>query len=102
MLSSQDDPIGNLNTAFEVAEKYLDIPKMLDAEGERDQPTHEGWGVPSQSIGSAAGRTDPMTDEQGTRHSEKSPRVTGSDLALTTSMTLGELLLLLGPWFPLL
>lgn len=30
----QDDPIGNLNTAFEVAEKYLDIPKMLDAEGE--------------------------------------------------------------------
>ncbi len=31
----QDDPIGNLNTAFEVAEKYLDIPKMLDAEGER-------------------------------------------------------------------
>uniref|UniRef100_A0A669BK77 Actinin alpha 3b n=1 Tax=Oreochromis niloticus TaxID=8128 RepID=A0A669BK77_ORENI len=30
----KDDPIGNLNTAFEVAEKYLDIPKMLDAEGE--------------------------------------------------------------------
>uniref|UniRef100_A0A8K9UKY4 Actinin alpha 3b n=1 Tax=Oncorhynchus mykiss TaxID=8022 RepID=A0A8K9UKY4_ONCMY len=29
----KDDPIGNLNTAFEVAEKYLDIPKMLDAEG---------------------------------------------------------------------
>uniref|UniRef100_A0A7N9AVI3 Actinin alpha 3b n=1 Tax=Mastacembelus armatus TaxID=205130 RepID=A0A7N9AVI3_9TELE len=28
----QDDPIGNLNTAFDVAEKYLDIPKMLDAE----------------------------------------------------------------------
>ncbi|MGH0182327.1 UNVERIFIED_CONTAM: hypothetical protein FKN15_009022 [Acipenser sinensis] len=27
-----DDPVGNLNTAFEVAEKYLDIPKMLDAE----------------------------------------------------------------------
>ncbi len=25
----------NLNTAFDVAEKYLDIPKMLDAEGER-------------------------------------------------------------------
>lgn len=23
----------NLNTAFDVAEKYLDIPKMLDAEG---------------------------------------------------------------------
>ncbi|KAK2508244.1 hypothetical protein MC885_018053 [Smutsia gigantea] len=28
----KDDPIGNLNTAFKVAEKYLDIPKMLDAE----------------------------------------------------------------------
>uniref|UniRef100_A0A672GVJ2 Actinin alpha 3b n=1 Tax=Salarias fasciatus TaxID=181472 RepID=A0A672GVJ2_SALFA len=27
-----DDPIGNLNTAFDVAEKFLDIPKMLDAE----------------------------------------------------------------------
>uniref|UniRef100_A0A4W4G5E4 Actinin alpha 3b n=1 Tax=Electrophorus electricus TaxID=8005 RepID=A0A4W4G5E4_ELEEL len=27
-----DDPIGNLNTAFEVAEKFLDIPRMLDAE----------------------------------------------------------------------
>uniref|UniRef100_A0AAY4AXK6 Actinin alpha 3b n=1 Tax=Denticeps clupeoides TaxID=299321 RepID=A0AAY4AXK6_9TELE len=31
-MSLQDDPIGNLNTAFEVAEKFLDIPKMLDAE----------------------------------------------------------------------
>ncbi|KAJ8276186.1 hypothetical protein COCON_G00079380 [Conger conger] len=28
----EDDPIGNLNTAFEVAEKFLDIPRMLDAE----------------------------------------------------------------------
>lgn len=34
LLRVKDDPIGNLNTAFEVAEKYLDIPKMLDAEGE--------------------------------------------------------------------
>lgn len=33
VLLVKDDPIGNLNTAFEVAEKYLDIPKMLDAEG---------------------------------------------------------------------
>ncbi|XP_017686174.1 PREDICTED: alpha-actinin-1 isoform X6 [Lepidothrix coronata] len=28
----KDDPLNNLNTAFDVAEKYLDIPKMLDAE----------------------------------------------------------------------
>uniref|UniRef100_A0ABI8ADT8 Actinin alpha 1 n=1 Tax=Felis catus TaxID=9685 RepID=A0ABI8ADT8_FELCA len=28
----EDDPLTNLNTAFDVAEKYLDIPKMLDAE----------------------------------------------------------------------
>lgn len=33
---SQDDPLTNLNTAFDVAEKYLDIPKMLDAEGKVD------------------------------------------------------------------
>lgn len=26
--------MANLNNAFEMAEKYLDIPKMLDAEGE--------------------------------------------------------------------
>lgn len=29
----QDDPYTNLNTAFDVAEQYLDIPKMLDPEG---------------------------------------------------------------------
>ncbi|KAM8769269.1 alpha-actinin-4 isoform 7-T7 [Acanthopagrus schlegelii] len=28
----KDDPVTNLNNAFEVAEKHLDIPKMLDAE----------------------------------------------------------------------
>ncbi|XP_051962767.1 alpha-actinin-4 isoform X1 [Xyrauchen texanus] len=28
----KDDPVTNLNNAFEVAERYLDIPKMLDAE----------------------------------------------------------------------
>ena len=31
---TQDDPIGNINLAMEIAEKHLDIPKMLDAEGE--------------------------------------------------------------------
>ncbi|XP_034720880.1 alpha-actinin-4 isoform X1 [Etheostoma cragini] len=28
----KDDPVTNLNNAFEVAEKHLDIPKMLDAD----------------------------------------------------------------------
>ena len=27
------DPIHNLNLAFDIAEKHLDIPRMLDAEG---------------------------------------------------------------------
>jgi actinin alpha len=30
---TKDDPIKNLNLAFDIAEKYLDIPRMLDAEG---------------------------------------------------------------------
>ncbi|XP_059026313.1 alpha-actinin-2 isoform X2 [Mustela lutreola] len=29
---NKDDPIGNINLAMEIAEKHLDIPKMLDAE----------------------------------------------------------------------
>lgn len=29
---SKDNPIENLNTAFDIAEKHLDIPRMLDAE----------------------------------------------------------------------
>lgn len=32
----------NLNNAFEVAEKHLDIPKMLDAEGKRCLKTAPG------------------------------------------------------------
>lgn len=32
---SKDNPLQNLNTAFDVAEKYLDIPRMLDPEGKR-------------------------------------------------------------------
>lgn len=38
----------NLNTAFDVAEKYLDIPKMLDAEGELVR--REGAASPSLLI----------------------------------------------------
>lgn len=30
----QETPLENLNYAFDVAEKHLDIPKMLDAEGQ--------------------------------------------------------------------
>ena len=32
-ISKKDDPMTNLNLAFEIAEQHLDIPKMLDAEG---------------------------------------------------------------------
>jgi len=34
----QDNPLENLNLAFDVAEKHLDIPRMLDPEGK-----HLGW-----------------------------------------------------------
>lgn len=34
---SKDNPLENLNTAFDVAEKYLDIPRMLDPDGENDR-----------------------------------------------------------------
>ena len=33
----QGNDMHNLNLAFEVAEKHLDIPKMLDAEGKVDR-----------------------------------------------------------------
>lgn len=33
---SKDNPLENLNTAFDIAEKYLDIPRMLDPDGEND------------------------------------------------------------------
>lgn len=33
----QGNDMHNLNLAFEVAEKHLDIPKMLDAEGTVDR-----------------------------------------------------------------
>lgn len=31
---SKDHPLENLNLAFDIAEKHLNIPRMLDAEGE--------------------------------------------------------------------
>lgn len=30
----------NLNTAFDVAEKYLDIPRMLDPDGKFQRKSH--------------------------------------------------------------
>lgn len=33
LLFVKDDPMTNLNMAFDIAEQHLDIPKMLDAEG---------------------------------------------------------------------
>lgn len=36
ILIFQDNPIENLNTAFDVAEKHLDIPRMLDPEGKTE------------------------------------------------------------------
>jgi hypothetical protein len=33
VIDLQDNPLENLNLAFDVAEKYLDIPRMLDPEG---------------------------------------------------------------------
>lgn len=35
---SKDNPLENLNTAFDVAEKYLDIPRMLDPDGKTMSP----------------------------------------------------------------
>lgn len=37
VFSVQDDPLGNLSLALEIAEKHLDIPKMLDPEGKDGQ-----------------------------------------------------------------
>jgi hypothetical protein len=39
---SKDNPLENLNTAFDVAEKYLDIPRMLDPDGK----VHPGSFIP--------------------------------------------------------
>jgi hypothetical protein len=44
----------NLNLAFELAEKHLDIPKMLDAEGTSKDfcnlLIHLLWGFPPQLL----------------------------------------------------
>ena len=37
---SKDNPLENLNLAFDIAEKYLDIPKMLDPEGKTPATTY--------------------------------------------------------------
>ena len=34
LVLSQENPLENLNLAFDIAEKHLDIPRMLDAEGQ--------------------------------------------------------------------
>ena len=39
----------NLMTAFEIAEKHLDIPKMLDPEGETDSHLPHSVILPSPS-----------------------------------------------------
>jgi actinin alpha len=38
---SKDNPLENLNLAFDIAEKYLDIPRMLDPEGNKMKPKIE-------------------------------------------------------------
>lgn len=35
LMTFQDNPVENLNLAFDIAERYLDIPRMLDAEGDQ-------------------------------------------------------------------
>lgn len=55
LFSTQDDPIGNINLAMEIAEKHLDIPKMLDAEGEvKSMPTElqdkNPWTVKAMAV----------------------------------------------------
>lgn len=43
---SKDNPLENLNTAFDVAEKYLDIPRMLDPDGKWICYVMESHGTP--------------------------------------------------------
>lgn len=47
---SKDNPLENLNTAFDVAEKYLDIPRMLDPDGELRQLRVRGFPLTKPSI----------------------------------------------------
>lgn len=49
---SKDNPLENLNTAFDVAEKYLDIPRMLDPDGkkQRDLSISFSTGVSNRQI----------------------------------------------------
>lgn len=53
----------NLNTAFDVAEKYLDIPKMLDAEGELRWRKSGGLG-PSFNLSVLYSETEAAAERQ--------------------------------------
>ena len=46
----QDNPLENLNLAFDVAEKYLDIPRMLDAEGKEPHSDPQTTQLPRQQL----------------------------------------------------
>lgn len=76
--SPQDDPVTNLNNAFEVAEKYLDIPKMLDAEGKyiplfSQHLVSLGMTYGNQKAGSASENGRRNLGEAGTHGDSVSP-----------------------------
>lgn len=51
---SREDPVKNLNLAFDIAEKHLDIPRMLDAEGKSKElyffPPFDYWRHTQKSV----------------------------------------------------
>lgn len=47
----QDNPLENLNLAFDIAEKYLDIPRMLDPEGKNTILYYSSPGIAITSFG---------------------------------------------------
>merc|ERR550532_2869653 len=56
---SKDNPLDNLNLAFDIAEKYLDIPRMLDAE---DSPLLVPQSSPTPSTGFPLATLEPMLE----------------------------------------